>query len=222
MGNLKLTTTDKQFSAKVFSLLAKKIDPQMLKAVGPIENRIRNLMRNRLASDPIIDELKNGQLALDFGLSPTMANNAISEMLEAIDNSISVRVLKGGKLFSVGFSGLNISIDPIGPIAGIPAGSYDSNGHLIEWMDWLLYRGSQVVVSGFESVYALNTISEGNSISYAGESRSGLGFMIKTGNSFRVDPRFSGTKESNFLTKIVKGSRVVIETIIKEEINKVL
>ena len=209
---LKLITTDKQFTAKVFSLLAKKIDPLMLKAVGPIENRVQNVMSQQLASDPIIDELRDGKLALDFGLSQDMANAAISEMLEAMHNSVSVNVLRGGKIFSAGFSGLRITIDPVGPIKNIPTGSYDSNGHNIEWMNWLLTRGSQVVVSGFESVFAVD----------ASKSRSGLGFMLETGGSFRVDPRFSGTTDNNFLTRIVIGSRLTIEKIIREEINKVL
>lgn len=219
---LKLTTTDKQFEAKVFSLLARKIDPVMLKAVGPIEIRITNLVKQRLLSDPVLESMKNGQLALDFGLSPAMASRAISEMLEGIDKSVYVNVIKGGRIASRGFSGLRVSLDPVGPIEDIPSGSYDSNGHNIEWMDWLLNRGSQVVVSGFESVYALNTIEDPTSSSYAGGSRSGLGFMIKSGNSFRVDPRYAGTSNDNFLTRLVNGSRLVIESIIKEEINKVL
>ena len=219
---LKLTTTDKQFGAQVFSLLAKKIDPVILKAVAPIELRITNLIKQRLLSDPVLDSMKNGQLALDFGLSPAVASRAISEMVEAIDRSVTVNVLRGGKIFSAGFSGLRIFLDPVGPIEDIPSGSYDSNGHNIEWMDWLLNRGSQVVVSGFESVYALNTISDPTAVSYAGGSRSGLGFMIKSGNSFRVDPRYAGTSNDNFLTRLVSGSRLSIENIIKEEINKVL
>jgi hypothetical protein len=133
-------------------------------------------------------------------------------MLQAIESSVSVNVLKGGKIFSAGFSGISIKIDPVGPIQNIPSGSYDSNGYIINWMDWLLNRGSQVVVSGFESVFSVN----------ANNSRSGLGFMLKSGNSFRVDPRFAGTKDDNFLTRIVTESRTAIENIIKEEINKVL
>jgi hypothetical protein len=46
--------------------------------------------------------------------------------------------------------------------------------------------------------------------------------MIKTGGDFRVDPQFAGTQDNNFLTEIVNGSRVLIENIIKEEINKVI
>lgn len=209
---LKLITTDRQFTAKVFSLLAKKIDPEMLKAAGPIERRITGLITQDLASHPILDELRDGQLALDFGLSPEVASVAIAEMIQAIDGAVSVNVLKGGKIFSAGFSGLSIRIDPIGPIQNISTGSYDSNGHSIDWMDWLLNRGSQVVVSGFESVFAVA----------ASKSRSGLGFMLKTGGSFRVDPKFAGTKDDNFLTRMLIQSRQSIENIIKEEINKVL
>jgi len=209
---LKLITTDRQFTAKVFSLLAKKIDPQMLKASVFIEQRIKSLITEQLVLHPILDELRHGQLALDFGLSLEVADKAINEMLQAIESSVSVNVLKGGKIFSAGFSGISIKIDPVGPIQNIPSGSYDSNGYIINWMDWLLNRGSQVVVSGFESVFSVN----------ANNSRSGLGFMLKSGNSFRVDPRFAGTKDDNFLTRIVTESRTAIENIIKEEINKVL
>ena len=79
-------------------------------------------------------------------------------------------------------------------------------------MDWLLNKGSQVVVSGFESVFSVD----------GSKSRSGLGFMFKTGNSFRVDPRYSGTKDDNFLTRLINNNRPAIEIIIKDEINKVL
>ena len=210
--SLKMTTTDREFTAKVFSLLAKKIDPQMLKAAGPIERRVTGLITQDLASHPILDELRDGQLALDFGLSPEVANVAITEMIQAIDGSVSVSVLKGGKIFTAGFSGLSIKVDPIGPIQNISTGSYDSNGHSIDWIDWLLNRGSQVVVSGFESVFVID----------ASKSRSGLGFMLKTGGSFRVDPKFAGTKDDNFLTRMIARSRKSIEDIIREEINKVL
>ena len=206
---LKLKTTNTEFIARVSSLVDNRIKPLILKTVGPIEKRVRSLMVRRLSEHPILDELKNGRLALDFGLSPAVANAAISEMLVAIESSVSVSAIRGGR----GFTGLKITVDPLGSITDIPSGSYDSNGHSIEWMDWLLTRGSQIVVGGFESVFALSS---------AEESRSGLGFMIKTGGDFRVDPQFAGTQDNNFLTEIVNGSRVLIENIIKEEINKVI
>jgi hypothetical protein len=216
--SLKLVLTDKQFSDKVYFLLAKTINPRIEKAINPIQNRIRELMVSKLRSSSIVDELSgysisDGSLALDFGLTPELSQAAVSQMLEAIRASVSVQLTRGGKLFTKGFSGISIRIDPVGSIEGIPAGSYNSNGHIIDWMDWLLNKGSQVVVNGFETVFT---------VEYDANSRSGFGFMIPTGNSFRVDPKFAGTKDNNFLTRIVSDSLREIENIVKEEMNKVL
>jgi len=215
---LKLITTNRQFTAKASTLLAKRTQAVIRGAQGAIERRIESLMRQRLSNDPIIDELQNGVLALDFGLSPTVAAAAVSEMIEGMNQAVSVKITRGRN----GFAGIRIIVNPVGAIENIPAGSYDSNGHAIEWMNWLLNKGSEVVVNGFESIFSFNDASDSTSVSNAGESRSGLGFMVPTGGNFRVDPKFAGTSGDNFLTKIVVRSQLDIENIIRQEINKVL
>jgi hypothetical protein len=215
---LKLITTNRQFTAKASTLLAKRTQAVIRGAQGAIERRIESLMRQRLSNDPIIDELQNGVLALDFGLSPTVAAAAVSEMIEGMNQAVSVKITRGRN----GFAGIRIIVNPVGAIENIPAGSYDSNGHAIEWMNWLLNKGSEVVVNGFESIFSFNDASDSTSVSNAGESRSGLGFMVPTGGNFRVNPKFAGTSGDNFLTKIVVRSQLDIENIIRQEINKVL
>jgi hypothetical protein len=215
---LRLKTTDIQFSAMTSTLLAKRTQAVIRGAQGAIERRIESLMRQRLSNDPIIDELQNGVLALDFGLSPTVAAAAVSEMIEGMNQAVSVKITRGRN----GFAGIRIIVNPVGAIENIPAGSYDSNGHAIEWMNWLLNKGSEVVVNGFESIFSFNDASDSTSVSNAGESRSGLGFMVPTGGNFRVNPKFAGTSGDNFLTKIVVRSQLDIENIIRQEINKVL
>jgi hypothetical protein len=215
---LRLKTTDIQFSAITSTLLAKRTQAVIRGAQGAIERRIESLMRQRLSNDPIIDELQNGVLALDFGLSPTVAAAAVSEMIEGMNQAVSVKITRGRN----GFAGIRIIVNPVGAIENIPAGSYDSNGHAIEWMNWLLNKGSEVVVNGFESIFSFNDASDSTSVSNAGESRSGLGFMVPTGGNFRVNPKFAGTSGDNFLTKIVVRSQLDIENIIRQEINKVL
>jgi len=215
---LRLKTTDIQFSAMTSTLLAKRTQAVIRGAQGAIERRIESLMRQRLSNDPIIDELQNGVLALDFGLNPTVAAAAVSEMIEGMNQAVSVKITRGRN----GFAGIRIIVNPVGAIENIPAGSYDSNGHAIEWMNWLLNKGSEVVVNGFESIFSFNDASDPTSVSNAGESRSGLGFMVPTGGNFRVNPKFAGTSGDNFLTKIVVRSQLDIENIIRQEINKVL
>jgi hypothetical protein len=67
---------------------------------------------------------------------------------------------------------------------------YDGDLH---WLDWLLNRGDQIIVVGYE--YNPQT----------GLGRSKLGNM-KTGGSFRVPPEFSGTQENNFVTRALIGA----------------
>ena len=109
---------------------------------------------------------------------------------------------------------LVIQIDPATISALIQVSTsnavYNSNGHQITWLDWLMTRGTKVVVEDFEFV----------STDYDDKSRSGGGFMLPTGGVFRVDPKFAGTAGDNFITKAIIANDENIRRIIQEEFKR--
>ena len=63
----------------------------------------------------------------------------------------------------------------------------------LHWLDWLLKRGDNMIISNYQ--YNPQT----------GLGRSGLGNMVG-GGSFRVPPQFSGTVDDNFITRAFLGN----------------
>ena len=208
---LKLVTTPSQFAATVKFLAAKPIDRILTKARPAIQNRISNLLRTAIEGSLTIRSLKGGKLQVDFGLTDGAASEATADIVNAVVSSIKVFFKKSRRGKTLG--NLVIQIDPATISAIVqtsPGGIYDSNEHQITWLNWLMTRGTQVVVQDFEVV----------STDYDDKSRSGGGFMLPTNGVFRVDPEFAGTPGDNFITRAIIANGPNIRRIIQEEFRR--
>ena len=211
-ARLKLVTTPSQFAAKVQFLVAPKIDKLLVKAKPAIQNQISHLLRIAIVSSPTIRSLKDGQLQVDFGLSSDAASAATNDIVNAVLSSINVFFKKSQRGKTLGT--LVIQIDPATVSAAVETssmGSYFSNGHQITWLDWLMTRGTQVIVEGFEVA---------STVGYDDRSRSGGGFMLPTGGIFRVAPEFAGTEGDNFVSRAIIANGPNIRKIIQEEFRR--
>ena len=208
---LKLVTTPSQFAATVKFLAAKPIDRILTKARPAIQNRISNLLRTAIEGSLTIRSLKGGKLQVDFGLTDGAASEATADIVNAVVSSIKVFFKKSRRGKTLG--NLVIQIDPATVSAVVqasPHGIYDSNGHQITWLNWLMTRGTQVIIDDFEVV----------STDYDDKSRSGGGFMLPTNGVFRVDPEFAGTPGDNFITRAIIANGPNIRRIIQEEFRR--
>ena len=207
---LKLVTTPSQFAATVKFLAAKPIDRILTKARPAIQNRISHLLRTAIETSQTIQSLKGGKLQVDFGLTDGAASAATTDIINAVLSSVNVFFQKRrGKTLGT----LVIQIDPAtisAIVQASPHGIYDSNGHQITWLDWLMTRGTQVINEDFEVV----------STDHDDKSRSGGGLMLPTGGVFRVDPEFAGTPGDNFITKAIIANGPNIRRIIQEEFRR--
>ena len=208
---LKLVTTPSQFAATVKFLAAKPIDRILTKARPAIQNRISHLLRTAIETSQTIQSLKGGKLQVDFGLTDGAASAATADIVNAVVSSIKVFFKKSRRGKTLGK--LVIQIDPATVSAVVqasPHGIYNSNEHQITWLDWLMTRGTKVVVEDFEVV----------STDYDDRARSGGGLMLPTGGVFRVDPEFAGTPGDNFITKAIIANGPNIRRIIQEEFRR--
>lgn len=211
-ARLKLVTTPSQFAAKVQFLIAPKVDKILVKAKPAIQNQISHLLRIAISSSPTIRSLKDGQLQVDFGLTSDAASAATNDIVNAVLSSVNVFFKKSQRGKTLG--SLVIQIDPATVSAAVETssmGSYLSDGYKITWLDWLMTRGTEVVVEGFEVV---------STASYDDRSRSGGGFMLPTGGVFRVAPEFAGTEGDNFITRAIIANGPNIRKIIQEEFRR--
>jgi hypothetical protein len=211
-SRLRLVTTPSQFAATVQFLVAPKVDKILTKAKPAIQTRISNLLRSAIESSPPIQSLKGGQLQVDFGLADSEAAVATQDIVNAVVSAVNVFLKKSTRGKTLG--NLVIEIDPAIISALVQTsttnGIYNSNGNQIAWLDWLMNKGTQVVVDGFELV----------STDYDDRSRSGGGFMLPTGGVFRVAPEFAGTAGDNFITRVIIANGPNIRKIIQEEFRR--
>lgn len=214
------------FKSSLLFVAAKKIKDILVQSKVRMLAPIRSIVTTAMNGNPTIQSLLHGKLKLDFGLTDEVANQAVKDILNEIVESVEVNIVESdtrflGKrlqFFTGGLSTLILSIKPnISNIVYLPIGSYYSDGQYgggqVDWLKWLLTRGTEVVVHDFEVIEFL---------SYVDESRSNMGFMVKTGGSFRVDPEHAGTISDNFITRALDAIKPDLITIMKNEIRKSL
>jgi uncharacterized protein involved in propanediol utilization len=194
-------------------LVAPKVDKILTKAKPVIQNRISNLLRTAMESSPTIQDLKGGQLQVDFGLTDGAADAATRDIVNAVVSAVNVFFQKSRRGKTLGK--LVIQIDPTIVSTVVQTSTtnaiYSSNGHQITWLYWLMNKGLEVAVEDFEVV---------STIDYDAKSRSGGGFMIKTGGAFRVHPDHAGTPGDNFITRAIIANEENIKRIIQEEFRR--
>lgn len=209
MGQLFLRVNrDIKLTGEVKSQVEKRVFKGFSRAALRIEQRVRELVVNRMAQDPVFSSLLVGTLQWDFGLTNEMASSAVSTIQKFILDHLEVSVKKSR---ASDFSNLELDWSPdLKELSQLPIASYTSEGGDVPWLYWLLFRGSEVVNKEYEAVYTAE---------YLPGLRSGRAYMDK-GGVFRVDPRFSGTEFSNFITKIMSDLEKQIVQIFREEITK--
>lgn len=209
---LRLVTTPSQFAATVQFLIAPEADKILTKAKPAIQNRISNLLRTAIEGSPTVQSLRGGELQVDFGLTDGAAAAATQDIVNAVVSAVNVFFQKSRRGKTLG--NLVIQIDPAIVSTTVQTsttnGIYNSNGNQITWLDWLMNKGTQVVIDGFELV----------STDYDERSRSGGGFMLPIGGVFRVAPEFAGTAGDNFITRAIIANGPNIRKIIQEEFKR--
>ena len=145
-----------------------------------------------LMQQPEIASLAGGELAGAFGLPAGSGPSVIAAISNSFINTISCKIqlfdnnLKSGGVF------IYFQPSDFINLLSLPEGHVAYGFGDLHWLQWLLERGDQIIVSG----YSYNAKS--------GLGRSRLGYM-EEGGAFRVPPQFSGTKDNNFISRALIG-----------------
>jgi len=192
---LKLLESVDQIESNILSALSVQFNASMKSKKNKILQDVKTLIPSWISSQPEMQSLLSSDplsLVGQFGItiSPT---SIVSAIVSSVVNSANILIIPYDKKLSGGGIELNIQPDNFANLLGLPQGhSVYQDGNL-HWLDWLLNRGDEIIVAGYQ--YNPQT----------GIGRSKLGNM-KTGGSFRVPPEFSGTEQNNFITRALVGS----------------
>jgi hypothetical protein len=193
---LRIVDSFSNIKKKIDTVIAGHMNKKIQKNKSRAERQIKGLIRGWIEEQPEVASLRDqggfGSLNAQFGLPPGVPDIAIEAIIQALIASIEVLFTRVDNKFR-GKVEFRIRGQVILSILDIPEGTViTEKGADLNWLQWLLTRGIETVVSGYKYVPGAR-------------GRSGGGTMMG-GSSFRVEPiSFTGTVNKNFITRAFAG-----------------
>jgi hypothetical protein len=172
---------------KINAALAKEVNKKLPKIATNIEKQVKPIVRQALLASPEISSLSNGSLRYEFGLTsdPTM------DIVDAVVSSLKVQFKKVNTNLS---GGITLVMQPSGfsNLLSLPSAQQPiESGGSIPWLHWLLNLGDSIIIADFGVSFG------------PGKGRTGGGSMSQSYAPYKVDSRFSGTPDNNFITRAI-------------------
>lgn len=194
MISIKLLDGLESITKKINTASASYINNKIKNRKQNIQKRIKLLTSNWITSQNEMVALANGLLSGAFGIPPGDERAAFNAIHDAVVASVEVEIVLFNNSLTSGGIKVNFQPADFSRLLSIPEGHVIYENGDLHWLQWLLQRGDEVIVTNYE----YNPKS--------GFGRSGLGSM-KSGGFFRVPPQYSGTSDNNFITRALIGRR---------------
>ena len=200
--SIKLLEPNSTIVKKINIALAKEVNKKWTKYSKEVAKQIRPVVSAALYSSPEISSLSGGVLRIDFGLT----SNPSSEIVNAILNTLTVTPKKAQVSGSNIVGGLTITLQPVdyNNLFSLSVAEQIIEGGSIPWLRWLLTRGNSIIIADFGVEYQ------------SGEGRSGGGTMSSKQRPFKVNSKFAGTIDDNFITRAISNVAPEINSAIKK------
>ena len=178
---------DASIQKKINAALAKAINKSLPKVASSIERDVRPIIRQALLDSPEIRSLSGGSLKYEFGLT----SDPTFDIVEAVASTIQVDFLKVNAKLS---GGIRLVMQPsnFSNLLSLPSAQQPiESGGSIPWLNWLLNLGDSIIIADFGVNFG------------PGKGRTGGANMTGSFAPYKVDSRFSGTPDNNFITRAV-------------------
>lgn len=192
--SIKITDSTKVIESNINKAIAEYMNDLLQKKQSVIVNEVKILIPIWIHRQPEISALLSNDPSFSlkgkFGI-PGDTTVIVNSIIQSVVGATNIKLVKFSENLK---GGLELQFQPTDfkNLLALPQGHVVYNGGDLHWLDWLLKRGDNIIVTN----YQYNPDS--------GFGRSGLGTMTG-GGSFRVPPQFSGTDTNNFITRAFIG-----------------
>tara|TARA_B100000519_G_C14193892_1_gene414473 strand:- start:423 stop:1085 length:663 start_codon:yes stop_codon:yes gene_type:complete len=215
-GFLEITSTDAEIEQMIIRQIADHLNSVFPSVAEEIERKIKPDVFNAIYECNELQALRGSYLRGSLGLTSPKAVSASGQIAEAVSESVSVKAKKVNPKNLSGGLEIFVQPDDYSNVLSISDAvvSYRSKRFKrnidIPWLDWLLTKGDQILVFGFE----FDPVS--------GRGRSGAGRMLESPmGDWRISPEHAGTKGDNFITRAFdRDTQNKIVNAVKKIINK--
>ena len=217
-GFLEITSTDAEIEQMILQQIADDLNSVFSSVGREVEKNIKPIVFNAIHECFELQSLRGSFLRASLGLTTTKAINASQQIAQAVSDSVVVKTKKINPKNLSGGLELFVQPEDYANVLSVSEASVNYRSRRfktninIPWLDWLLTKGDQILISGFE-------FQPGSNL---GRSRAGRMVESPMGN-WRISPEFAGTKSDNFITRAFdRNIQDKIVNAVKKTINKIL
>lgn len=206
--NVSLKSGDKKIVDDILNIMIPELNSVFSAVVRESENSIKQILSEKIRSEPVYASLISGRLRYEFGIPRA---SAINSVVDDIVNTVSVRVIPIKKTSRNITGGLDITLVNIGSniLQNKNAVVNDmERGYVLPWLKWLLFDGSSPIIVDYHVEFGQYP-----------KSRTGRAIMAK-GGRWGISTQYAGVESNNWLTRSVSKSRDQIVSIISSKLKR--
>lgn len=206
-----LLESDQQIRSLILDDLKTTISAGLQRSINPLTQAIKPIITKALQSQPEYQSLISGQLRKEFGIANT---NNVDIAINNLINTLTINILPI-KIINAGLSGgISIQMIPSDTFGGAlsDASAYvidEERGYRLPWLEWLLLRGTDIIVRKYEVQFGANP-----------NSRSGDAIMVSSNKNWRVPPEFVGTQRNNWTTRAIESVEDDLINVIRSTVER--
>lgn len=185
------------FERHVLDSLARQINVKIQRHKVALRAFVRDLTYDLIMNCPEANELRNGgKLAAELGLVAGTENEFVDTIAREVAKNLRVSISKARRKGRGIGGGIKIGIikSNYSDVFALDIAKYvTAKADILPQLEWLITAGDRIIISDYGVRFK------------KGAGRSGGAYMHKLDKKvvrpFRIDPKYSGTEDDNWLTR---------------------
>lgn len=211
--DIKLIESNSEITRVILQALQSHINRNLSTVSSSVIPKIKGIVADALRAEPEYASLTAGKLKYELGIdSSTAVDNIVNKLVDTIELDLQP-VSSSSRSLSGGFTIRMMKSDDLdGVIADADAFVNDQKrGYQLPWLEWLLLRGNDTIVSNY-------SVKIGNNPN----SRTGNAIMVSSASNWRVPTEFVGTSSNNWTTRAIASANSSIAKAMEQSIKDIL